>query len=36
MIKTGGEETNLFLRSRRSACCQRNGSLFYNMDVSES
>lgn len=36
MIKTGGEETNLFLRSRRSACCQRNDSLFYNMDVSES
>lgn len=36
MIKTGGEETDLFLRSRRPACCQRNGSFFYNMDVSES
>ena len=36
MIKTGGEEMNLFLRSRRSACCQRNDSLFYDMDVSGS
>ena len=36
MIKTGGEETNLFLRSRRFVSCQRNDSLFYNMDVSES